>query len=247
MKGTLLNDSVSLKLTGLGILKSLTKYTGFTITRTSDTSISVAMNENLTTAVFKISIILKSGNETKRVNITQPQTGGYSYVSMKYYIKDSKDVDSLYLDSLTAYTTKTTYVKIDPIISFDNSVFTSTDPLAFLWTTETPSFLVPSAIKNNVLEYNNVTFPYSESTQDVRRPIYSSSQTVDAPSGKNKCVVWVEKRKVSAHFTLTLKANATSKIREVYGQWEGNYTTGNYQLKWTYDEKVALSSIKHRN
>jgi hypothetical protein len=246
VKGTLLNDSVSLKLTGLGILKSLTKYTGFTITRTSDTSISIAMNENLTTSVFKISIILKSGNETKKINITQPQTGGYSYVDLDYSIVDAVDVDSTYLDSLTAYSTKTTFVKISPIIDFDTSSFTSTDPLAFLWTTDTPSAKVPYAISNKTLVFNGTTFPYSEATQDVRKIIYSDYQSIETPSGKNKCVVWVEKRKVTANFKLTLKANATSKTREVKGKWVGIYTTGKYQLKWIYDNSVTTSSIKHR-
>lgn len=236
-----------LKYDGTGPDKTLTvdlPYQGFTLEKAGTNTIQLSINENFALQPFVFSIVLKSGNETKEVKITQEGQNRYKFKSIEYSINKGDGVsDSYWYDDIGEQQTftitpdigRTINVTLFPFdysnLSFSSAQFTSDDKGAFGWINDEDTPLevaIPCSINNGAIEYLSKKQQYDNFEKGFLRNINGSISVAMNP-GTNKYHFKYEMKKTIISYKLTMTGAKTNKDRVFCGKWIMIQPTGAFE------------------
>ncbi len=232
--GELIARNVALALDSPGILSWTASGRSFKIYYQEDGSIEIAVGENLTRADFRFSVVLQRGTSQKIVHFIQPLSSGYDFKSIDYFLTD-QDGDSLYTKSdLVIYHfdhVEEKEVEIFPFNGFNevSSSFASDDPGAFLWNVEPIALNIPSILNDGRIELTNTKAVYGEIHQSILNR--NDRVKIDTPKGKSSYTVYLQGRKRTISFLLTVTHKVTGAEKSITGKWIEYAPTGNYEIK----------------
>lgn len=219
-------------------------YQGFTLEKAGSNTIQLSIKENFAPQPFIFSIVLKSGNETKEVKITQEGQNRYKFKSIEYFInKGDGASDSYWYDDIDERQTftissdigRTINVTLYPFdysnLSFSSAKFTSDDQGAFAWINDEDTPLevaIPCRINNGTIEYLSKKQQYDNFEKGFLKNINGSISVAMNP-GTNKYHFKYEMKKTVISYTLTMTGANTHKDRVFCGKWIMIQPTGAFE------------------
>ncbi|GHA48643.1 hypothetical protein GCM10007103_31980 [Salinimicrobium marinum] len=102
LEGGMIKENSVLSLEAKGKMAALWSDKGFVINRNTRTSLMIQLKENSTGEEFGFSVVLKSGEEVKRIEVFQKKSQGYHFESIEFSLKE-EDGDSLFVKKGTTY------------------------------------------------------------------------------------------------------------------------------------------------
>lgn len=238
INGELIQENHILQLDSLGKLKASWPGKGFSIIRKTPTSIELYLRENFTDKDFVFNIVLESGNELRRIKVSQKPSQGYKIKSIKYTVVEN-DSDSIYVGRGETYSFDINAsippkVTFHPFLNiFEFSHFESLEDAAFPWTKADSAMVeVPTKILNGKVLTSGENAPYSNELVEKPSKFEEEIAEVTVPKGQSKFVVKIEYRKRRVTYTLHLISNRTKKDKIIKGKWIETAPTGNYTIDW---------------
>ncbi len=235
--GEMTRENSILSLEGQGRIEALWDIKGFIITRDAPSSLEILLNENGTGEEFGFTIVLKSGEEVKEIEVFQKKSQRYRFDNMEFSLEED-DGDSLFVKKGTTYrhnVQEPQELNVSPYGGVDvhkHSLFLSSEKDAFVWT-EKDSIMVevPTGIYNNELYFNG--------EQKLYGKYYSKSPhgfeemiKITIPAGQSEFYIEQEWRKRQVSYQLSLINNRTGEEKIIEGKWIENAPTGKYSIKW---------------
>lgn len=228
LDGSLIDEHGVLSLDSLGKMDSKLTGKGFSITRGSYTSLKVSVDENSTGEDFKFTILLKSGNESKEIEVNQKKSQGYSFKSIDY----KKDKDSRFVRSggvsFSHDIAEPQELILQPFKLTDmykkSMIFKSSDKDAFVWT-DSVMVDVPSDMLNGELYIDGKLYVggkkrrYTAALQESESELAECKCTVKIPKGRSSFSIDILYRKREVFYSLCLINNRTGKEKVINGKW----------------------------
>lgn len=235
LEGELISENRPLELDGLGMLESFGENRGGNIIHQVPGSIHVSLPPSGSGRVYSFVIVLFNGHETRGIAVEQPQSAGYSFERIDYYL-DEGDRDSIYVRRNAAeyaFNQSTAQsISLNPIAgtSTVNSFFESDECDAFSWLVEDE---VEVPIPANIFE-GDISFSEQKRVYGaISNEPYESNMTITlpTPTGQSRFVSDIEwrHRRVSYELTMTSKSGGESKV--VLGKWIETSPTDVYEIR----------------
>lgn len=236
--GEMVLENRPLELNGLGSLVIANASHGLRIVHETPGTVRLALDENRTERPFNFSVVLENGTETREIFVKQPESGGYSFDHIEYFLAEG-DGDSVYMrNQLFTYNFDLIEPQRTELPAFNgpnvvvNSRFESDDDYAFFWLTDKPvEVSVPADISNGNISLSAEKRTYGEIFNEPYEN--SVSVTADVPAGKTSFSTYIEERRRTVSYRLTIVNNRTGMPREVVGKWLEVSPTGRFEVKVT--------------
>jgi len=235
--GEMIKENSVLSLEVEGKIEALWDSKGFVITRGTPSSLKVFLKENSTGEEFSFTVLLKSGEEVKEVEVFQKKSQGYQFDSIEFNLKEN-DGDSLFVKKGTTYRfngPQSQEFTVSPYGGIDvnkHSIFLSSKKDAFVWI-ENDSIMVevPTDIYNNELYFNGEKRLYGKYSS-INPHGYEEMETVAIPAGQSSFYIEQKWRKRQVSYELTLINNRTGEEKIIEGRWIETAPTGEYSINW---------------
>ncbi|HUW07815.1 MAG TPA: hypothetical protein VMW01_16330 [Williamwhitmania sp.] len=239
LDSVLVRENDILKLDSLGRLDALWGDKGFSIVRNSYSLLNIFVKENATGKDFGFTIILKSGNETKEILVSQKKSQGYTFKKIEYNI-DKYDGDSIFIKKGSDYE----FINISSAQEFTlepfkgnnivkTSFFKSDEENAFAWTASDSVLVeIPSGIWDNKLYFNGEESVYTNNPLISESNYSSFTKTVIIPQGNSEFSVDIQYRERIVSYSLYLTNNRTKNEKVINGKWIEIAPTGDYAINW---------------
>ncbi|MBK1441474.1 hypothetical protein JHJ32_15865 [Parapedobacter sp. ISTM3] len=238
LDGKIIQRNQLLELAGLGALASSGPYSGFRITHETPGTINVSLQENGLRQPLNFVIVVSNGSETREIVISQPQSAGYSFDSIVYFLNlEDGDGDSIYVrKQIVQYQfnlLEARPVEISPFNGPDvviNSNFLSDDPHAFVWLAgDSVKVPVPSDIVDGEIQLSD----HKEVYGAISNQPYGTGAavTILAPAGQSIYAADVETRRRAVSYKLIMTNNRTGESKQVLGKWLETSPTGIYEIR----------------
>ncbi|MCW2121175.1 hypothetical protein [Flavobacterium sp. 7A] len=235
--GALIQENQTLSLEAQGKMVTIWNDKGFVITRETSSSLKIELIENSTDEEFEFTLVLKSGEEIKKIVVYQKKSHGYQFDSIKYILK-KEDGDSLFVKKGTNFefniqqSQSFTFSPYEGIKINNNSQFVSSDKNAFVWL-KNASILVeiPTSFYNQEIYFNGEKKVYSN-VESISSHVFQGMETVVIPVGQSAFSSEIEYRKRKVSYELRLINNRTAEEKIIEGKWIEFSPTGNYSIKW---------------
>lgn len=236
-EGEIVKSNEMLKLEGLGTLRATWNDKGFQIIRKSADILTLIVAENSTGSDFNFVIVLRSGDETKDIEVMQKKSQGYKFDKIEYFTQEN-DGDSIYNKIGTTYVLDILEPQeylVFPFKGVDSDVlsfFKSSDNNAFVWIADgSLKVEVPYHIfSDGKVLLGGERRLYSRTLVRQEYSFIDQVELVPVLSGKNEFAVEVEFRKRTVSYKLTLTNIRTGDKKEVFGKWIETSPTGKYSL-----------------
>lgn len=233
--GNLIRENVPLSLEGTGRIESVWSDQGFRIVRDELSRLKVTVMEKSRPEEFNFSIVIKSGDETKEINIQQKESQGYTFDKIEYSLKPD-DKDLLYTVKGTTYqlNISSQEFKFSPFGGIDiikRQYFGSDEPNAFVWTQDAPPAVeIPRDIYDGKIYYDSEKGVYD--TRIVTKPhdYEGVEETILIPEGGVEFYVDLEFHYRTVSYSLTLINNRTKEPKVIEGKWIETAPTGKYTI-----------------
>jgi hypothetical protein len=235
--GEMTRENSVLFLEDQGKIEALWDIKGFIITRDTPSSLEILLKENSTGEEFGFTVVLKSGEEVKEIEVFQKKSQGYQFDNIKFRLKE-EDGDSLFVKKGTTYrfdVPRSQEVAVSPYGGVDvhkHSIFLSSEKDAFVWI-ENDSIMVevPTDIYNNELYFNGEQRLYGKHSS-INPHGFEEMETVAIPAGQSAFYIEQEWRKRQVSYELTLINNRTGEEKIIEGRWIETAPTGGYSIHW---------------
>ncbi|RXG25461.1 BACON domain-containing protein [Leeuwenhoekiella marinoflava] len=234
--GELTQQNIPLSLDDTGKLTADWGIKGFTITRTAASSLNVELLENSTGEPFSFTIVLSSGNQHKKIDVTQKISQGYQYVGIDFLLKE-EDGDSIFVKEGIKRNFKTEQplsFKFSPyegINILKQSRFQSSEKDAFIWLKDDSIAVdVPTDLYDDTIHFNEVQSLYN--SEWVQQPHeFNKMESITVPAGESSFTTEVEFRQRQISYQLHLINNRTSAEKIIEGKWIEIAPTGTYTVE----------------
>lgn len=235
--GEMIRENSILSLENQGRIEALWEAKGFIITRDTPSSLEILLNENSTGEEFGFTLVLKSEEDVKEIEVFQKKSQGYQFKKMEFSLRED-DMDSLFVKKGTTYrhnVSESQELHVSPYGGIDvhkQSIFLSSENDAFVWI-EKDSIMVevPTGIYNNELYFNGEQKLYSKYYSKSPHG-FEEMATIAIPAGQSEFYVEQEWRKRQVSYQLSLINNRTGEEKIIEGKWIENAPTGKYSIKW---------------
>lgn len=240
------NVPLSLTESEEGMLKSNFQYNGFTVEKMRySNTLQLILSENFSLHPFSFVIVLKSGNETQTITVTQEASNRYKYQSLTFSLQDGDGTSAPYWYDNVAdeQTYKLASMVAQNVVlhPFDSTIFNkeagsakfvSDDAGAFSWISYDDSPLeikVPWAITNGVIEYTPHSMNYDSTDKGFLNNVNGSITEKMSP-GLNNYHFKYEMVKSQISYTLILVDVKTNEERQFKGKWMLIQPTGQFEF-----------------
>jgi hypothetical protein len=195
------------------------------------------LKENSSGEEFGFTIVLKSGEEVKEIDVFQKKSQGYRFENIAYTLKED-DGDSLFVRKGTTYTfdvPESQEISISPYGGVDihnQSHFKSSEDDAFIWLKNDSLMVeVPTDIYLNEIYFNGEERLYSEYSS-INPHGFEEMKSISIPAGESEFFVEQEWRKRQVSYRLSLINNRTGEEKIIKGKWIETAPTGGYSIHW---------------
>lgn len=244
-------DDIALSLlsTQFGTMKAdVGEHKGFSIQRYHGKTLTLTLKPNYTLSPFKFVIVLKSGETTNEINVTQEASNRYKFKSISYSMGDGDGISAPYWYSVNSdiqqgsATDKDYQLPTKRFMTsfiFDNggdysAAFSSDDDGAFGWPTiddNAPDIKVPINVVDGKLVYADKTIEYSDVKNKVLLATpFPDEITVKLSRGINNFRIKVEMVKLVSTYTMTITDSKTGADRQLKGKVTLIQPTGKYEI-----------------
>lgn len=235
--GEIIHENKALRLENQGKMVADWIDKGFVITRKIASSLKIELKENSTGVDFNFTLVLNSGQEIKKINITQKKSQGYKFDSIEFKIKE-EDGDSLFVKkgdnhkfNLVA-SMEFTFSPYNGINIYNQSYFESIEKDAFVWLKNDPiSVKVPTSLYNNEIYFGGEKRLYS-TIQSINPHPFDELKKIIVPAGQSSFTTEIEFRRRKVSYELRLINNRTAEDKLIKGKWIEIAPTGKYSIKW---------------
>jgi hypothetical protein len=235
--GEMLKEESMLSLEDQGRMETLWDSKGFIIIRNTPSSLEILLKENSTGEEFDFTIVLKSGEEVKKIEVFQKKTQGYQFSSIEFSLEE-EDGDSIFFKKGTTYRfsgPRVQEITVSPYGGIDvhkHSLFLSSEKDAFVWL-EKDSIMVevPTDIYYNELYFNGEQRLYGQSSSKNPHG-FEEMATVTISAGQSEFFFEQEWRKRQVSYQLNLINNRTGEEKIIEGKWIETAPTGGYSIHW---------------
>jgi len=210
---------------------------GFAITRETPSSLKIEVMENRTGKEFNFALVLNSGQEIKKINITQKISQGYQFDGIEFILKEG-DGDSLFVKKGTnrkfniPEPQSFTFSPYEGINIYNQSQFESMEKDAFIWLkNDSISVEIPTSIYNEEIYFNGEKKLYSN-VSSITPHDFEGTETITIPAGQSAFSTEIEYRKRKVSYELRLINNRTAEEKIIEGKWIEFAPTGEYSIKW---------------
>ncbi|MBI6117895.1 hypothetical protein [Salegentibacter maritimus] len=236
-EGEMTKENSVLSLEDLGKIEALWDIKGFVITRNTPSLLEVILKENSSGEEFGFTLVLKSGEEVKEIEVFQKKSQGYRFNSIIYTLNED-DGDSLFVRKGTTYTfdvPESQEISISPYGGVDTHIqshFKSPEDGAFIWLKNDSLMVeVPTDINQNEIYFNGEERLYSEYSS-INPHGFEEMQKVAIPKGQSAFHIEQEWRKRQVSYRLNLTNNRTGNEKIIEGKWIETAPTGEYSINW---------------
>ena len=237
LEGGMIKENSVLSLEAEGKMAALWPDKGFVINRNTPTSLTIELKENSTGEEFGFTVVLKSGEEVKEIEVFQKKSQGYQFDSIEFSLKE-EDGDSLFVKKGTTYrftipeSQELTVYPYGGIDVYKHSLFLSSEKDAFVWI-EKDSIMVevPTDIYNNEIYFNGEQRLYGKYSSKNPHG-FEEMATVTVPAGQSVFYIEQEWRERQVSYQLSLINNRTGQEKIIEGKWIETAPTGGYSIHW---------------
>ena len=220
LDGKIIRRSQPLELDGLGRMTVSLLRRELNIIHGRPGTIQLLLGENSSGRPFSFMVVLENGRDRKEIVVEQPKSAGYSFENIEYFLEEG-DGDSVYVrDQLVTYNFDFFAPQDVEVYAFGgpnvmvNSHFESDDDYAFFWLTDEPVEVpVPAEIRDGRVFLSDEKRAYGNVFNE---PYPSDARvTISAPAGQSKYANYIEERRRTVSYKLTITNNGTGERREV--------------------------------
>jgi len=235
--GEIIQENKTLALEDQGKLVADWNDKDFVITRETPSSLKIEVLENSTGEEFNFALVLNSGQEIKKINVTQKISQGYKFDGIEFILKEG-DGDSLFVKKSTNFkfnipeSQSFTFSPYEGIDIHNQSHFESMEKDAFIWLkNDSISVEVPTSIYNEEIYFNGKKRLFSN-VSSITPHGFEGTETITIPAGQSAFSTEIEYRKRKVSYELRLINNRTAEKKIIEGKWIEIAPTGRYSIKW---------------
>ena len=220
--GEIIQENRTLALASLGKMVTGWNDKGFVITRETLSSLKIELIENGTGEAFNFTLVIKSGDEIEKINVTQKKSQGYQFDSIEFILKE-EDGDSLFVKKGTNFKFNIPESQSFPFspyggININNqSHFESEEKNAFIWLKkDSIAVEIPTSINNGEIYFNGEKKLYS-SVFSTTPHGFEDLKTITIPAGQSAFFTKIEFRQRQVSYQLRLTEQQKKKLLKVNG------------------------------
>jgi len=235
--GEIIHENKTLALEDQGKLVADWNDKGFVITRETSSSLKIEVMENSTGEEFNFALVLNSGQEIKKINVTQKISQGYQFDGIEFILKEG-DGDSLFVKKGTnrkfniPEPQSFTFSPYEGINIHNQSHFESMEKDAFVWL-KNDSILVevPTNIYNEEIYFDGEKRLYS-TVWSINAHGFEVMESITVPAGQSAFSTEIEYHRRKVSYKLRLINNRTAEEKIIEGKWVEIAPTGRFSIEW---------------
>lgn len=236
----LLLKSEELKLNGTGYLKAEWMNKGFIISRIEPKKLGITALENTSGDDFGFIVLLRSGEEIKKITVSQGQSLGYVFDKIEYTLIPESYTKSWIMNGFHEfeYPTGGNYTPESTLfnpLEFEKDIllFLSDSRQAYAWMEDqVVKVKVPYSVRDNELYYNSEEVTYQIDAHRLPLSFSTKDYVINPPKGYSECHFEVEYESFKASYRLFIKNRVNQKIKTFDGTFTRRHPTSRFRCVW---------------
>jgi hypothetical protein len=196
------------------------RYSGFTISHPENTSLKIAVDENLSDSDFKFTILVGDHFKVIPIKVTQSPSAGYVFDHITYtYIPHSYWTNTAWFKDSISYTGNAimkmryrVYANIH-----QEFAFSSNEKKAFSYLKDSTRIDVPLSLKDSLTTLSATDRYYREGVQYGDMPFSDLEKEITIPIGKSEILRLIDYEHFNVKYTLYVRNLKTNEVKCING------------------------------